>query len=96
MPRPQLNPDLLEESPYPLMEIVNHIPQLKSASQIRGWIYAGIVPYSYRHLSSDTEKPRVYLECIYLPEGLATSIAAYQRFIRRINDAEVPPAPSSP
>ena len=82
-----INTQLLQEDPFYLSEALQFLPQAETAAQVKSWATNGNIPRKYRHKREYTgDKPRVKLEVIQLPEGLATSVPAFFRFIEALNE----------
>lgn len=81
---PKTNVEIMHESPFLLSDAKKHLPEVRTIAQIRSWVYLGRVKSSDRG-REDHDRTRVFLEVVQLPDGYATSEAAYQRFIAMLN-----------
>lgn len=72
--------DVRKETPILLSEFAKRMK--RDYDTVRKWCNRGVIADPAR-----PEKGRVKLEAIWLTDGRATTVEAYQRFIEKINSA---------
>ena len=79
-----INTEIIHESPFYLSEARRYIHDVNSIKTLQDWVERGRLRYKDRGKATKKTE-RVYLEVVALPGGLATSLAAYERFLMELN-----------